>query len=430
MPPEPSVSIFISHTNGDELAQRVLDALLAAGAPQGLQFVVDYNNIAVGEHWRQRVYEWLENSPAAVLLISPGCFGPGKTWVKQEAFYLTVRGSQRGNLLIIPVTVGDVAQRLKTEPDFEPALLSEIKWIPCPDPYDQEALARVIEQIRTALASLRPNERGALTGLAKDIEQILTVHPDAHAALAAALASPLPSANAKALAVRLLETDEKHMAAAVKAFATYAAAARGGAGPDPCSKLCRLLSAREVPDQAARLLALEMAKSPSEARAVLINRTDDEVSELYVVRAAGCSDHGWPMLGVNFVLELGAADSARAALAKTVQTKLLSPGVREGDKAAAKAVAVAKTMRRLGQPALFLADITDVGEGVALIEAVRNEVPYCGLLLRSESAPALVDPWPAGAIRKLEPELDDIQWERLVGLKGALDYICMQPWQS
>ncbi len=429
MPPEPSASIFVSHTNGDALAQRVLDALQAAGAPQGLQFVCDRDSIAVGEHWRQRIYEWLEYCPAAVLLISPDSFLPEKPWVAREAFFLAVRMLVRGNVLIIPVTVGDVAQRLKTEPGFEPAQTREIEWIGCPDPHDQEALAQVIERINAALLSLNPKKQQALSGLAKDIARILAAHPDAHAPLAAALQLPVQSANTETLAVRLLETDEKHMADAVKALAPFAAVAHGRAGVGTLSNICKLLSAREVPDAAARLLAVEMAKLPSEARATLINSTDDDVSDLYVVRAAGRSDHDWTMLDVNFVLELGAVDSARAAFAKAVRSRL-APHAPVGDKATATAAAIAKTLRKMGRPVLFRVDISDVGEGAQLIEAARNAVPHCGLLLRSESALPSVEPWPADVICKLEPELDDIQWGRLVGLKGALERICLLPGQS
>jgi hypothetical protein len=99
-----------------------------------------------------------------VLLISPDSFLPEKPWVARAAFFLGVRMFVRGNLLIIPVIVGDVAQRLKTEPGFEPAWTSEIEWIRCPDPHDQKALAQVIERICTVLASINPKRHVALSG--------------------------------------------------------------------------------------------------------------------------------------------------------------------------------------------------------------------------------------------------------------------------
>jgi hypothetical protein len=116
----------------------------------------------------------------------PDSFLPEKPWVAMEAFFLAVRSLVRGNVLIIPVTVGDVAQRLRTERQFEPAQTSEIQWIECPIPHNQTALTQVIERICTALASVKPNQHMALSGLAKAIARILAAHPDAHAALAAA----------------------------------------------------------------------------------------------------------------------------------------------------------------------------------------------------------------------------------------------------
>jgi hypothetical protein len=148
MSPAPSAqnSIFVSHTNGDELAEHVLQKLLAAfarkpdEADSDLQLVCDRTSIAPGDPWRHRIYEWLEYCPAAVVLISPGSFLHDKPWVAKEAYYLSVRSLLRGNVVIVPVTIGDVAQKLSTEPDFKPAQISEIEWISCPDPYNEGAL--------------------------------------------------------------------------------------------------------------------------------------------------------------------------------------------------------------------------------------------------------------------------------------------------
>ena len=430
MPPQPSAakSIFVSHTNDDELAELVLKEIVAAfgekPAEDGLELVFDRESIGAGVSWRQRIFEWLEYCPAAILLISPDSFLHEKPWVAREAYFLAVRRSVRSNVLIIPVIVGDVKSRLKTEPDFEPAQIDEIKWIECADPHDANERAEVVAQIRAALESRKQSSPSALSGLEKAVADLLSLHRDAHANMAAGLGLAALDANEEAIAVRLIGASEKRVGDAVSAFARYAASRQGASGA--VKELCSLLAAREVPDAAARLLCIEMTKSPRDARAVLINSTDEDVTRLYIVRSAGYGNRRWSLLDASIVLDKCGADDMRSALRKLLSAKLLRVKDLIDESAEIKAVRTAESLRQMGRPVVFCVNISNVDDAEPLVEAWRGTIPDCGLLLRQRNGWSDNEPWGAEWICKLEPQLDENQWNRLVGFNGALQVICTQ----
>ena len=184
-PPIARKSIFISHVNGDKLAELVLTKLASTlklelgQGHEGYEIVFDRENISPGEEWRHRIYEWLEECPAAIVLISPDAFVHDKPWVRYETFYLAVRRSTRRNVIMVPVVIGQTQGQLEDEPDFEPARIKEIKWVTCLDPHDDATLEEITKQIASALKSAELPVCGArvVEGLVKAIAEILNDYP-------------------------------------------------------------------------------------------------------------------------------------------------------------------------------------------------------------------------------------------------------------
>jgi hypothetical protein len=431
-PPVARSSIFISHVNGDASAEPVLAAITAklkselGGMHEGYNLVWDRESISAGDEWRTRIYEWLEECPAAVILISPGAFLPEKPWVAYETFYLTVRRKIRRGLVIIPVVIGIAEEQVKRKPDFEPANIREIKWVSCPDPNDQAALAKVVKEIAAALKSsgLRPRGTIVLEGIARGIAEILDDHPEVHEAIARALESQVVALTADEIAVRLIEANEGAIREAIRAFV------RTIRFPDDPKRqkelalrtLCKILSAREVPSAAALSLAVEMAKPAKVTRAVLLDSTDDEVTSLYVTRAAGRVDHRWRFLDVSPGLELSAADQARIELDEALR-KGLAPQKEDREEALIWAKATAATRRRSGIPAVFRVNLPDECDCRLLVATARETAAACGLLLRAKRKLPPAEFCPVDTICRLEPPPEG-QRERLIGLSGTLDQLC------
>jgi len=84
--PSPARSIFVSHTNDDELADIVLGKLVEAFTEEppasGLRLVYDGCDIRAGEEWRKHISEWLENVLARFF------------WCRPVHFVATSRGSR------------------------------------------------------------------------------------------------------------------------------------------------------------------------------------------------------------------------------------------------------------------------------------------------------------------------------------------------
>ena len=162
-----------------------------------------------------------------------------------------------------------------------------------------------------------------------------------------------------------------------------------------------------------------MAKAPSVMRGIALNTVSDDITNLYVIRAAGEVDHKWRLLDANLTLELGAADRARIVL-ETVLRKGLAPTEPDPKTALFKAKSCAVWRRRAGTPALFRINVNNWHDSRVFVEAVRATAPSCGLLLRSDGVSAEVDHCPSEDFCRLEPELDEVQLERLFGLEGTL----------
>ena len=144
--PSARESIFVSHVNGDAAAEKVLarlteklcDALGAGHA--SYKIVWDRQSIFPSDDWRDRIFQWLWDCPAAVILVSLDAFLSSKPWVSSETFFLSVRRKQAdasgGTVIIVPVVIGTAIEKLTTTQTFEPSNLREIAYIHCDDPSD------------------------------------------------------------------------------------------------------------------------------------------------------------------------------------------------------------------------------------------------------------------------------------------------------
>jgi hypothetical protein len=127
-----STSIFISHVNGDPDAEEVLralvDGLKQALTPSHDAYEIVYDReIVVGKEWLTAIYNWLLDCPASIILVSKAAFDPGKPWVSNEAFFLTVDQTRRRDLCIIPVLLQGVEPLLASSPIFKPSRLAAIQ---------------------------------------------------------------------------------------------------------------------------------------------------------------------------------------------------------------------------------------------------------------------------------------------------------------
>lgn len=424
--PSPAKSIFVSHTNDDELADVVLNKLVEAFRKEppacGLRLVYDGGDIQAGEAWRQRIFEWLDNCPAAILLVSPGSFLREKPWVAREAFFLAVRRAVHQNVLVIPVTIGGARKQITEGPEFEPAQTRELEWIECPDPRDAHALAQVVEKVRLALTCLPAPL--ALSGLSHALSVILTLHPGAQALLADAL-GVAPPARPDAIALELVSASVERVTEAVRAFARYAGASEDAGRAAAFESLCQLLVAREVPETAAHLLGLEMRKAPDDALPVLIDSVRTDVSEFYVVRSAGRHDHGWTLLNVTNALEAGRdiVFEMKKALADEFGELDGKDEDQDDDEETLESVdrETARRLRQVGQPVVFCVNVSTLDQARSMIDVWRATYSVCGLMLRRKNGQSAVEPWNENWLLQLQPPLDAHQVDTLLSLKRVFD---------
>ena len=246
----------VSHVNGDEPAELVLSELNAkliselGAAHAGYKLVYDRETICPGEEWRMKIYEWLEECPAALILLSPMALDPSKPWVANESFYLFVRRRLRGegNLVIVPIFIGGTEQQVGKGSYFEPASVAETKSVVCSDAADKSVLGRLIIDVANALKlrGLRPLHQKAPEGLAGAIARFLARYPEAHDPMGRALDSVSPATSVNEIAMALVEADEEHIGRAFRAFADAIdlSSPEGSKRQKLLNQFCRLLAAQ------------------------------------------------------------------------------------------------------------------------------------------------------------------------------------------
>jgi len=111
------VKVFISHsTSRDEYGRWVREALCQGLRDRGYEVLVDADGLRSGDEWRPRLYCWLRECRAAVVLLNRAALE--SDWVRREADILMWRRSFNGSLLVLPVLVGDVTAEDVREAGF------------------------------------------------------------------------------------------------------------------------------------------------------------------------------------------------------------------------------------------------------------------------------------------------------------------------
>ena len=428
--PDPNArkSIFVSHVNEDDDAEAVLAALnadLVSTLGQGYEsynIVYDRKDIGYGDDIHARIYDWLDECPAAIILISSKAFGSAKPWVALESFYLCVRRQLRRNLTVIPILIGNCERLFEDKQDFKPAKVHDIKRIRCSDPKDPRLLAEVVAQVSATLKNnLKLADVAVPEGLAGGIYRFLELHPEVLVPVAKSVKPNSPPANFEDLAASLIEADQGAIARAITTFKNSVNDPDQARKRKLITKFCKLIAAREVPAAAAIALAIEMAKAPEMKRGVILNSTDDDVAKLYLIRAACREDHEWLLLDCNSVLELGAEEQIRLELEEAL-VKGLASLQPERSKALSIAKGTASILHQAGIPAIFRLRVKTGQECRALVTAARATAPACGVLLHSDGIISIED-CPSEDLSRLEPQLNDAQENQLLFFDNALRLI-------
>lgn len=101
--------VFLSHASSDKISyveelKQVLDIL-------GVQVFYDKDTIEWGDKWKEKIYEGLEKSEFAIIVISENFFG--REWTEEELKNLLERQNAEGQKLILPILHNITTAQLK-----------------------------------------------------------------------------------------------------------------------------------------------------------------------------------------------------------------------------------------------------------------------------------------------------------------------------
>ena len=101
--------LFLSHASSDKITyveelKRTLDIL-------GIQIFYDKDTIEWGDKWKAKIYEGLEKSEFAIIVISENFFG--REWTEEELKNLLERQNAEGQKLILPILYDITTDQLK-----------------------------------------------------------------------------------------------------------------------------------------------------------------------------------------------------------------------------------------------------------------------------------------------------------------------------
>lgn len=123
-------SIFISHRNGETDADVLSAQLLEALEGAGFNVWLDSAALHPGVEWCEKVFQWIERSHAAVVLLSPGALDEESIWVPFESIMLAARRARDPNFTVIPVLLGGVTSTmLRNHVRFRDSRLHDLQAI-------------------------------------------------------------------------------------------------------------------------------------------------------------------------------------------------------------------------------------------------------------------------------------------------------------
>lgn len=101
-----NAKIFISHSTKTSEAERYLTTIHAALEDAGYNVFLDREGLDLGDTWRAELFRWMEQSNAAVLLLSESALV--SEFVSIEMSILLFRHLQEKRFPVLPVLVGDI----------------------------------------------------------------------------------------------------------------------------------------------------------------------------------------------------------------------------------------------------------------------------------------------------------------------------------
>ena len=107
--PRKMYDVFLSHASSDKLdyvedLKKTLDIL-------GIDVFYDKDTIEWGDKWKEKIYEGLEKSEFAIIVISEHFFG--REWTEEELKNLLERQNAEGQKLILPIVHNITKDELK-----------------------------------------------------------------------------------------------------------------------------------------------------------------------------------------------------------------------------------------------------------------------------------------------------------------------------
>lgn len=101
--------VFLSHASSDKISY--VEELKQALDILGVQVFYDKDTIEWGDKWKEKIYEGLEKSEFAIIVISENFFG--REWTEEELKNLLERQNAEGQKLILPILHNITTAQLK-----------------------------------------------------------------------------------------------------------------------------------------------------------------------------------------------------------------------------------------------------------------------------------------------------------------------------
>lgn len=127
----PCIKIFISHSTKTELGQKFLDAVKGE-LKKNFELHLDQTGLQVGDDWRAKIYEWMDEAHGAVLLLTPEALK--SKFVQIETSVLSWRSFRQPDFVFVPVLIGDVKPKDLKKGIFGELALTAVQSVSLDDP--------------------------------------------------------------------------------------------------------------------------------------------------------------------------------------------------------------------------------------------------------------------------------------------------------
>lgn len=107
--PRKMYDVFLSHASADKIAY--VEDLKKSLEILGIEIFYDKDTIEWGDNWKDKIYEGLEKSEFAIIVISENFFG--REWTELELKTLLERQNDEGQKLILPILHNITTEQLR-----------------------------------------------------------------------------------------------------------------------------------------------------------------------------------------------------------------------------------------------------------------------------------------------------------------------------